>query len=82
MDKHEMNIRIVKKLVAAGLVMLAVGGSYGFADSFVGVNHGPYHKPGQSPDQQTSIPDSQFQSDLSYAPCLLNTVGSNEDIPL
>jgi hypothetical protein len=65
-QQNIMKIRIMNKLVATGLVMLAVGGSCSFADaSIVGINYGPYHKPGQSPDKQSSIPDSQFQSDLS-----------------
>jgi hypothetical protein len=82
MDKHKMNIRIVNKLVAAGLVILAVGEVTVLPTLLSALTTAPITSLGQSPDQQTSIPDSQFQSDLSYAPWLLNTVGSNADIPL
>jgi hypothetical protein len=64
--RKTMKIRTINKLVATGLVMLAVGGSCSFADAgIVGINYGPYHKPGQSPEKQSSIPDSQFNSDLT-----------------
>jgi len=65
--KGKMKIRIMNKLVAAGLVMLAVGQSCSFAagPGFVGINYGPYHRPGQSPDAQSKIQDDQFQADLS-----------------
>jgi exo-beta-1,3-glucanase (GH17 family) len=48
--------------------MLAVGVTSSFAGPvFVGVNYGPYHKPGQTPERpdDPSIPDTQYREDLS-----------------
>jgi len=62
-----MKIRIVSKFVAAGLVMLAVGETCSYAGpGFVGVNYGPYHKPGQDPNRPDDPPitDAQFREDL------------------
>jgi exo-beta-1,3-glucanase (GH17 family) len=63
-----MKIRNVSKFIAAGLVMLAVGESSSFAGpGFVGINYGPYHKPGQTPERPDDPPitDAQFREDLS-----------------
>jgi exo-beta-1,3-glucanase (GH17 family) len=62
-----MKMRIVSKFVAAGLVMLAVGETCSYAGpGFVGVNYGPYHKPGQDPNRPDDPPitDAQFREDL------------------
>jgi hypothetical protein len=63
-----MKMRIVSKFVAAGLIMLAVGETCSYAaPGIVGVNYGPYHKPGQDarrPDDPP-ISDTQFREDLS-----------------
>ena len=63
-----MKMKIVSKLVAAGLVMLAVGETCSYAGpGIVGINYGPYHKPGQTPDRPDDPPlsDTQFREDLS-----------------
>lgn len=53
-----MKIRILSKLVAASLVMLGVGGTRSYAGpGIVGVNYGPYHKPGQTPERPDDPPD-------------------------
>jgi hypothetical protein len=54
-----MNITIVSKFVAAGLVMLAVGETCSYAGpGVVGVNYGPYHKPGQTPERPDDPPST------------------------
>lgn len=63
-----MKIGIVSKFLAAGLVMLAVAESSSFAErGIVGINYGPYHKPGQTPERpdDPAITDAQFREDLS-----------------
>ena len=63
-----MMIKIISKFVAAGLVMLGVGETCSYAaPGFVGVNYGPYHKPGQTPDRPDDPPitDAQYREDLS-----------------
>ena len=63
-----MKIKIISKFVAAGLVMLGVGETCSYAaPGFVGVNYGPYHKPGQTPDRPDDPPitDAQYREDLS-----------------
>lgn len=62
-----MKMRIVSKFVAAGLVMLAVGETCSYAGpGIVGINYGPYHKPGQTPERPGDPPitDDQFREDL------------------
>ena len=59
-----MKMRIVSKFVAAGLVMLAVGETWITPNAgFVGVNYGPYHKPGQDPERPDDprSPTTQFR---------------------
>ena len=49
------------------VLLLALAGTCSFAANappFIGVNYGPYHKDGQSPDRQTTIQDDQFLADL------------------
>ena len=63
-----MKIKIISKFVAAGLVMLGVGETCSYAaPGFVGVNYGPYHKPGQTPNRPDDPPitDAQYREDLS-----------------
>ena len=59
----------MKKItIGAVVLVLALACTYSFAANsppFIGVNYGPYHKDGQSPDIQTAIPDSQFLADLA-----------------
>jgi exo-beta-1,3-glucanase (GH17 family) len=61
-----MKMKIVSKFLAAGLVMLAVGETCTYAQRVIGVNYGPYHKPGQTPERPDDPPitDDQFQKDL------------------
>jgi hypothetical protein len=60
---NKMKMRIVSKFVAAGLVMLAVGETCSYAaPGIVGVNYGPYHKPGQDPNR----PDDPRLPTLSF----------------
>jgi hypothetical protein len=63
-----MKIKIISKFVAAGLVMLGVGETCSYAaPGVIGVNYGPYHKPGQTPERPDDSPitDAQFREDLS-----------------
>src|SRR6476659_11142112 len=61
-----MKTKIVSKLLAAGLVMLAVGETCTYAQRVIGGNYGTYHKPGQTPERPDDPPitDDQFQKDL------------------
>ena len=47
----------------AGLLLLMTAGSAS-AGPFVGIDYGPFHTVGESPNIPTPIPDSQFISDL------------------
>ena len=62
-----MKMKIVSKFLAAGLVMLAVGETCTYAQRIIGVNYGPYHQDGQTPERPDDAPikDDQFQKDLT-----------------
>ncbi len=60
-------IRNLLVLFGFFIVALALTGTQSIAANappFVGINYGPYHYAGQSPDLGTHIPDSQFLADL------------------
>lgn len=78
MKKLQMCFRPLVALVVLLTVSLSAN-----ADNFLGINYGPYHKPGQSPANGTQIPKQQIYNDISVISKkfkLLKTYGVNNGL--